>query len=390
MSNLSILTDDILQQSLLPASALSKLRQDERYEKLARIRALLDRQNLDALWLTRWSNIAWLTSAVSSLDDKPRFLCQSGVLITRDATYLLVDKWHDNHPLTPLGVYLAAETHFYNGQEPGAFKNLVGRLADSAAVGSDGGRGEFKPIHHELARLHLELTAIEQYEYRALCRDGTSLLQSVAHGIMPGQSEQEIAAEIASRCYHSGIQPTRLLVSADSGIRRYRHPLPGDTPVSKFVILVLEGVRTGLPVTLTRMVAVDRLPVYLEQKYRTAAYLSVLCAHYMRPGGTIAEGIKTGKAAFHAQVPPRKWHVFFKSDILTCRSCDIGARTSGDQPIDINQVLVWATGVSGIRSEDTYLILPDCNELLTHTDNWPVIEIHLNDQTYYHPDILRL
>jgi len=373
---------------VLPGAQL-KIREDELREKRARVLHLLATHEVDGIWLTRSDNIEWLTGGMSEYDSQAteRLI---GLLITEQAVFLLVDRQADRSRLAMLEAALGAQV-CETDNDASALNSLLAGLAGSNHIGTDRPRNRWQQIGGDIARLMRRvLTATEQYRYRALCRDSTAVLQSVGLLIMPGQSEKDIAAEIAQRSYQTGIKPTTILVSADSGIRHNRHPLPGDNAITRYAILVLSGKRAGLNVTLTRIVAVEKMSSRFERKHRIAAYLSALCMHYARPGRTLPDVVQTGQAAFQVQAAPRQWQARFQAGLPGYGMRQIDHDMHIQSPIAAYQPVAWATSINGIRSENSYLVLPDRTELLTHTENWPVFEIRLNDWTYYQPDILRL
>lgn len=372
------------------SKVLNGLRRLEFQEKRARVASFLATHDLDAVWLTRWANYAWLTSGYFAYDVAPRTSGQVSCLATADALHIIIADTKDVAAFTQIATNMGAQLHVFQQQDPRSLPALLNELTGSMAIGTDSEQPGWRHVGKDIDRLRLVLTAAEQSRYRALCHDCTVVLQDAAYGVFPAQAEQEIAADIAQRCYAAGITPTALLVSADSGLRPHRHPPPGEHMVSKFAILVLAGTRGGLHAALTRLVAIDQLPSVIEDKYRAAAFLGAVCVDHALPGETLSDVIRAGMAAYHQNGYPADWRIRFRSDILDYHPREARSLVNVSQRLEPYQAVAWSASMNGLRCEDTYLVLPDCTDTLTRTDDWPVIEFKLDNAVHYRPDILRL
>jgi Xaa-Pro dipeptidase len=365
-------------------------RQAEWKEKQQRVLHFLDEHHLDGVWLTRRANFAWYTGGGDSHVIEDYTAGEAGLLILPDKTYLitnnievqrLCEEETSDIPLVT-GAYL-----WYDANQPGKLlTSLVGRRR----IGADMPLPDMDLIADEFASLRYVLTPAEQVRFRDLCSECGQILEEVAHQVRAGRTEQEIAADIFQQCHRSGITPVVVLVGADDRIARYRHPLPKDNPVKMYAMLVLVGVRCGLQAALTRLVAVDQLPPDIEAKHRAVTRIEATYIHHTRPGRTLGQVLAIGAEAYTAAGYPGEWKKHYQGGLCGYAPREVETIPGLDVLIQPHQAAAWLPSISGTKSEDTFLILPDRNEMLTNTDRWPMLEIQIDGQTYYRPDILCL
>ncbi|NDJ78824.1 MAG: M24 family metallopeptidase [Chloroflexi bacterium] len=340
------------------------------------------------MWLAREENFTWLAGEGLL---KATFGGEIGFLVLGDALYLIHNDIHDDETLRRIAELTNAQLCGYVPNQPGSFEALLTDLTRQRRIGTDGDQAFFQNnIDQLFAQQRLTLTPSEQGQYRTLCRDCASIVQDVARTVRPGQAEKAIAAELAQRFYAAGIKPSLLLISADSGIRRFRHPAPGDNVVNRFAILIAAGTREGRHTAVTRIVAVDGLPPAFDERYRAAMQLNTACMNHSRPHCRLGDVAQERLAAYHASDPTSDWRVRLRADVLDYLPRPVRSRVWRTQEVKPYQAVAWSTGINGIRIEDTFLVLPERNEILTSTENWPVIEVQHAGHTVFRADILRL
>ena len=59
-----------------------------------------------------------------------------------------------------------------------------------------------------------------------------------------------------------------------------------------------------------------------------------------------------------------------------------------DGVVKENQAFAWNPTITGVKVEDTIISYKDKIEVITISDDWPMIEVSLNGKVYSQPDIL--
>lgn len=362
--------------------------QTELEEKHLRVLRFLDVKKLDGVWLTRRANFAWSTCGGDSHVIEDYTQGEAGLLILRDKTYLVTNNIEAKRMAEEEadGFEVVAYPWYDAEQQKKLFASLVG----SRRIGSDVPISDMRLVADEFATLRFVLTVAEQVRFRALCRECGEIIENVARRVRPNKTEREIAAEIFQQCHGCGITPVVVLVGADERIARYRHPLPKDNPVHVYAMLVLVGVRGGLQAALTRLVAVDKLPEGIAQKHEAVTRIEAAYIHHTRPGKTLGQVLEIGAAVYAAEGYPDEWQKHFQGGLIGYAPREVETVPGLDIVVQPFHAAAWLPSISGTKSEDTFLVLPERNEMLTNTTDWPFIEVKIEGCTYYRPSILRL
>ena len=372
-----------------PLMIASIERQTELTEKQQRVQHFLAEHELDGVWLARRANFAWFTGGGDSHVIEDYTQGEAGLLLLRDKNYLITNNIELRRLCeeeTP-GLPLVTGTYpWYDAEQP---EKLIRSLVDERRIGADMPWPRTELIADEFASLRFVLTAAEQRRFRALCCDCGEILEGIAREVRRGQTERQIAAEIFGQCQRGGITPVVVLVGADDRIAQYRHPLPKDNPVHTYAMLVLVGVRGGLQAALTRLVAVDELPPALIEKHRAVTQIEATYIHHTRPGRTLGQVLAIGAQAYAAAGYPDEWQKHYQGGLCGYAPREVETVPGLDVMVQAYQAAAWLPSISGTKSEDTFLILPDRNEMLTNTDRWPLLDCVVDGQHYARPDILR-
>jgi Xaa-Pro aminopeptidase len=370
--------------------ATTRLLRDELSEKHNRVQRFLNQHNLDGVWLTRADNFAWYTGGGTLQTNDAYPPGQSGLLVTKDMTYLVANNIEGERLLQEEIATQPVELCTYEWYKSNARAELLAKLTNRMQIGTDTRWPNFVLVEHEFARLRFTLTPAEQYRYRGLCYEVTAIVQNIAHTVKQGQTEREVAAQIARDFTSAGITPNLLLVGADSRLNRYADPLPTDNRVCNYLMMVVVGARAGLQTALSRMAAVEHVPNEVEDRYQAVARIAARYVHHTRPGQRLGDILQAGAEAYTIEGYPGEWRTHIQGGVIGYTPRELEATPDTDQAIEPFQAVAWLSCIKGIRCEDTFLALPDRTEVLTRTNDWPVVEIQLEGETYYRPDILRL
>jgi len=254
------------------------------------------------------------------------------------------------------------------------------------AFDTDDARGE--NVAAALSELRRTLTPHQQEQYRWVCLETAQSIERVARQIRPGQTEHEIAASLAGEVMRRGLTPVVTLVSTDERVFNYRHPIPTAKRLEKYAMLVICAEKYGLVANATRFVHFGPLPANLAENKQKCAYIDVCMNAATRPGKRVSDVFQTAMDAYREVGYPDDWKLLHQGGPTGYASREFLATPKTHQLIQVGQAYAWNPAIRGIKSEDTILVGETGNEFLTHTGDWPYLQVEWDGRTYLRPDIL--
>ncbi len=122
--------------------------------------------------------------------------------------------------------------------------------------------------------------------------------------IEPGMTEFEIASILSSETGKQGIIAIVNLVATDERIFKYRHPLPTEKQLERYIMLVLCGRKWCLVCSLTRLIHLGKIPVEIQNKLTSVAKIDTEFIKNTRPGKTIGEVFSMAREAYQKEGYP--------------------------------------------------------------------------------------
>lgn len=385
--------------SRIMGKSYSKLLQAELQRKHDLVDSFLGEHGLDGVWLAHHSNFAWYTggtdnyivpplpSTETSHINYPRSL---SLIVMRDCTYILADARVSSASLPNLTSTLGWKLCRYDWQDPGAERKLLVKLAANRCMGTDTPQASFKLLDKELARLSLTLMAGEQARYRILSQECTAAVETVVQTVIREQTEQQIVDQLTDYCQLTEITPLRVRMERERFPRACYRSIWASNRASTRALLQLVAARGGLHTAVTRMVVLGGLSQEIRDAYRAIIELATAYCHVARPGQTMRDVYAQSMAYCNASPLLRCWQPQLRAHITGYQRPGRTSAEPMDNMLNVNQTISCTVSAGKIKAGGTFMILPDWNEWLTVTDNWPMTTVALEGHTYYVPDILRL
>lgn len=357
-------------------------------EKARRVRALLDREHLDALLLRRSANVAWLSGGGRSYINIASEGGGGSLLVTPTGRYLLTDviegaRLRDEEGFGAGGWEVVAEPWHAGGKR-------LAELTAGLRVGADGPGPGLVDLADEIVHLRWPLTPAEVNRFRALGADAGAAIGEAARAVRPGMTEYAIAGLLAEATYRHGATPIVALIAADDRMLTRRHPLPTGRQMERAAMLVLCARRAGLIASVTRLVHYGPVPAEMQRALRAVATIDATTVQATRPGVPIRDIFATLVATYAATGYPGEWQRHHQGGPAGYEAREYIATPDSPEVVAAVQPFAWNPSVPGAKSEDTFLITAAGAELLTPTPGWPQIPIAMNGATMDRPDILRL
>jgi antitoxin VapB len=200
---------------------------------------------------------------------------------------------------------------------------------------------------------------------------------AAAHQIQPGMTEQHIAAILGSEVQQRGAQPIVNLIATDERAYHFRHPLPTDKKLERYVMLVLCGRKWGLVTSITRLVHFGPVPLDLQQRIAAAAAVFAAFVAHTRPRNTLGAVLAQAKAAYASQGFGDEWQRHHQGGAAGYESREYLGLPGSRDVVSTGQAYAWNPSIAGAKVEDTILVGSDGNQNLTATPGWPEIQLPL-------------
>lgn len=353
-------------------------------KKILKIRGLLLKKGFDALVVQRATNFSWLTGGASSYINIADDFGVGALVITHDQQYLVTNnikspRFLDEENLDDQGWEFVVG-NWYEAAD------LITNLLQKMKVCSDG----FYPVQDlnaELIRLRMNLFPEEQERFQILSKDCAEVMKSAVDQIGPGQSEFEIAAILGAETQRRGILPTVILIATDDRIFSYRHPLPTDKTLDKYAMLVLCGRDKGLVCSITRLIHFGPMSEDLKRRAHAVAQVDATLIAATRPGVNINQIFSVCQQKYEEIGFADEWQKHHQGGPAGYLPREAVATLESDLVVEEGQVFAWNPSITGTKSEDTILVGPKENIILTEIDGWPVVDVEIDGKIISRPAI---
>jgi|SRR5690554_4635757 len=340
--------------------------------KLEKLQNIYRSNGAKGILINKQKNISWLLRGRSHVG----FFSEDGVcslLLNENGLHLLVNNIESRRLPSeefPEETLVIIEYPWY--KEDTRLK-LAGELTGENYI-TDG------QVEDLLKPLRLKFSPGEIEDYRYLGQDAGAVLEEVCFSVKPGMTEFAIASLLAQKSVERGLEPNVILTAADERIYLYRHPLPTNRVVEKYVMLVLVARKHGLMVSLTRFVSFTALPGELKKKQFHLSKINTELISHTRPGKTTGEVFVFLRQKYAEAGYPDEWKLHHQGGIIGYSPREYKITSQIDIQIEAGNAYAWNPSITGFKAEDTYLIRENNNELLTLTPNLPSVEMKENNQ----------
>lgn len=360
----------------------------EQERKEEQIRALLAERGLDALLLRRASSFAWATCGASSYINTATDYGEGMLLYTPDARYVVANnieapRLREEEGLREQGWEFL--THNWYEQA-----DSVSRVTAGLQLGADGPFPGATDLSAEVGKLRSHLMSEEVDRFRELGRLCAEAMAAAIPQVQPGQTEHEIAGVLARETALRGAWPIVDLVATDERIFKYRHPLPTGKKLERYAMLVLCGRRQGLVCSITRLVHFGALPGELRAKQEAVARVDAAYLGATRPGTRSQEVFARAVQTYAHAGYPNEWRLHHQGGPAGYEAREALGTPIATEIVAEGQAYAWNPSITGVKSEDTFLVGTQQNEVITHVPDWPTLEVDFEGQSFRRPAILEV
>ena len=358
-------------------------------EKLARTRVYLEEKALDGIYLKRRCNFAWITCGGDNRIVDHSEDGWSGVLVTKDRAVLITDNTEMPRIIDEEVKGLHLETYEYSWYKS-ELKDSIVKVCGSDNVACDIELPGLKRLQQDFDRIQYQLTHPELDRFRELGSVTTQAFTKIGGEIELGMTELDVASMVSFELMKENIQPQLILIACDNRISDYRHPIPTMQKIERYVMYVTVAVKWGLNLSITRFVHFGEPSDELKRKHDAIINIDARLILNTRPGMKIVDIFEQHRENFTRFGFPDEWRKLHQGGSASYRIRDVKATldTLDTEIVMLNQAYAWNPSITGIKSEDTILILEDKNEIISEDQNWPLVEVDVDGMKICRPDIL--
>lgn len=357
--------------------------------KLDRLDAYLSTNDLESAWFATPPTFAWLTGGSN--------------LVAREGTAGVAAAGYDGDEITVvtsdiegqrlLDEEIDADVSLI--EHPWHERGVADAVAEVAATpaSADFECADFDRIDRSAVTQPLTDGDVERY--RTLARETAQAVEEVARGASPTATERELAAQLHCGLQRRDIESAVVLVGGEDRVQQYRHFTPTAVEVGGYAVLTVVGVRHGLNAAVTRTVAFDDAPDWLEKRYEAVSSVAATAAGATRQegvdGGTAGDVFETIQHSYDELGYLDEWENHHQGGALGYASREWIATPDHDAPVELPMAYAWNPTVAGAKTEDTILVTEDDVEVLSTTDEFPTLTAEAVgvDAELTLPDVLR-
>lgn len=371
-----------------PVPEAAKQRRADVDEKHRKIAELISTLQLDAILLRRQENIAWFASgADASKGMGSEELAAVALFVTPESRSVLATNDESarffEEEVTYLGFQLK-ERRWYEGLD-----GLIVDICRGRKVGTDWPVNGARYVQPELVELRRDLNALEQRRLAALGQDLAHAIEATCRNTEVGDTELEVAGQLAHRMLRRGISPVRLYVAADDRSAEFRLAVPRGGKVTRRVQVAAIGRRFGLCAFACRTVCFGTPDEAFLQRYHAAVMVEASFIYQSSLNKTVEQVFQVARRIYEKTGFPNEWVLSRQGYALGYSPEEFRLTPDSTVLLGPGTAVGWSPSVGDARSGNTVLIGLKSYSLLTRPEGWPTVVVTVAGNLVELPDVLR-
>ena len=355
---------------------------ERRHELLA---SYLDLHDDDALVIQRPSNFAWLTCGGDNT--QPAGVDPTAALfVTREARVVLCNSANAarifDHELPALGFQLK-ERPWEESRSV-----LIDDLCRGRRVATDIPHSGLRDADLELADFRRELGEAEIVALRGLARIVTHAVEATARNFACGETEAEVAGQVAHRLLRHQARPVGIQVLADGQGRRYRDWKNSDGRIDRYCTISAVARRSGLHCGVSRTVSLGQPPSALVEAHQTAALVAATAFFFSQAGWEAKQTWKRIQRIYEKYGAAEEWRCATQGEVIGYEPLEVTLSPRTDFQISSGTPIFWHPSVRVASIGETVLVHADRTEVLTKPEDWPQLSVNVKRTSVQIPDVL--
>lgn len=364
-------------------ASISEIREKER-----RIREFLKEKGFKGLLLKRQANFSWMTCGGLNLVGITTEVGATSLLITEDKKFAITNNIEaprilKEEVLEEQG-FIVKSFPWYEDREAEIVKEIMGE----GGLVSDWPFPGASLLPDDIARLRYSLTPEEMERYKWLGERVSYALEKVLMDTKPMEKECEVIGRLLLELWKDRIDPVTLMGAADERIFNFRHPIPTEKRIEKYLMVSVNARKWGLIVSLTRFVYFGEVPKDLKERYEANVFIDCTFMANTRPGIKASDVLKKGIEAYKKQGYPDEWKFHHQGGSIGYTGRDYRTNFGTPDIVQPNQAFTWNPSLTGTKSEDTIVATEAGPLMITRPVIYPTISMEVEGIRFTRPHIL--
>jgi Xaa-Pro aminopeptidase len=273
---------------------------------------------------------------------------------------------------------------WHEDQEVSIVKALIGE----GPLGSDAAFPNATMLAEDIARLRYSLTPEEAERYRWLGEKASLALEKTMIETKIGEKESEVVGRLCKELWKDRIDPITLMGAADDRVYRFRHPIPTERRIEKYLMVSVNARKWGLIVSLTRFVHFGKISQELKERYEANVFIDCTMMAHTKPGIPAKEILQKGIGAYRQKNYPEEWEFHHQGGSIGYTGRDYRTNLKTPDPVQENQAFTWNPSIAGTKSEDTILATSKEPQMITRPALYPTLSLSVEGISFKRPAIL--
>ena len=346
---------------------------------------LLNRHQAELLFVLEQANFAWLTSGAAtrglmSPEEHP-LLCYSATQRWLVCGNFESQRMFDEE-LDGLG-FLLKEWPWHARRD-----RVVADLVRSRTVIADQAVDNAKVVGDDLRAARLALSTYEQACLKQLGKLVVHCLEATGRSATSGDTERELAGQIAHRLLRYGVTPVNVSVSGDGRSRSYRRHGYTGLPVNRFGVLSATGRKYGLYVTAARSFHFGQVDDALKAEQLAACRVAATYAASCWPDAMPRDILTAAQRVYKLNNFEHEWELSPQGYVTGRAPVEVRLDPSTKDELRQNYAVTWGPAVGSAVCQDTLLVTEAGPVAITPTVNWGTATIKVAGAEFTCPYIL--
>jgi Xaa-Pro aminopeptidase len=357
--------------------------------KEQRLHQLMKDNGLNGILLKKQANFSWLTAGGYNMVGIATETGMTSLLVTKSGRYIIANRIEMQRMLKEEGLaelgFQGLEYEWFMDSEMDMIRKIV---PDLATVGADMGVNGIRNMDGEIKRLRYSLTEAEVERYHFLGTKLSIAFEKIMLGIRPGDKECEIAGRFGVELWKDRIDPTAIMVAADERVSLYRHPIPTQRMVRRYVMACVNARYKGLITSITRIMHFGApAPKLLEQFTQNLEIENRMIAA-TQVGKPMSAAFETALASYRQFGVPDEWKLHHQGGSMGYYARDIKVTAETKDLVQENQAFCWNPSITGTKTEDGFIATSTGPVMLTYPVIFPQIEQEIDGIHFSRPGLL--